>query len=82
MAEQRVVVAGASGRLGQMVLEQLLHAGVRNVIATTRTPESLGAFASLGVEVRPADFNDPGSLIRAFGGADRLLLIPQTTSSR
>ena len=72
---QRVLVAGGSGRLGQMVLDQLLHAAVPDIIATTRTPQKLGAYASLGVDVRHADLNDPQTLSKAFEGADRLLLI-------
>ena len=75
MSQSRILVAGASGRLGQLVLDELLHAGVRDIIATTRTPEKLGAYAALGVDVRPGDFNDPETLKKAFQGADRLLLI-------
>ena len=75
MSQSRVLVAGASGRLGQMVLEQLLHAGVPDVVAMTRTPDKLGTYASLGIDVRPGDFNDPGTLNTAFKGVDRLLLI-------
>lgn len=75
MNQSRVLVAGGSGRLGQMVLDQLLHAGVPDIIATTRTPQKLGAYASLGVEVRHADLNDPQTLSKAFQGAERLLLI-------
>ena len=75
MSQSRILVAGASGRLGQLVLKQLLHAGVRDIVATTRTPEKLGAYAALGVDVRPGDFNDPETLKKAFQGADRLLLI-------
>ncbi|GAA3766121.1 SDR family oxidoreductase [Terriglobus aquaticus] len=75
MSQSRILVTGGSGRLGQMVLDQLLHAGVSGIITTTRTPDKLGAYASLGVDLRHADLNDPQTLSKAFQGADRLLLI-------
>ncbi|MGI0493893.1 SDR family oxidoreductase [Alkalinema pantanalense CENA528] len=72
---ERLLVTGASGQLGQLVVEALLHAGQTNLIATTRQPENLAHFASRGVEVRAADFNQPETLVPAFAGATRLLLI-------
>lgn len=75
MSESRVLVAGGSGRLGRMVLEQLLQAGVPGIITTTRTPQKLDAYANRGVDVRHADLNEPQTLTKAFEGADRLLLI-------
>jgi NAD(P)H dehydrogenase (quinone) len=70
-----LLVTGASGQLGRRVLELLLEAGAKNIIATTRTPEKLADFAQQGITVRPADFDDPTSLKEAFAGVDRLLLI-------
>lgn len=70
-----LLVTGASGHLGQRVLELLLEAKTGPIIATTRTPEKLAAFAARGVTVRQADFDDVASLRQAFAGADRLLLI-------
>lgn len=72
---ERLLVTGASGQLGQMVVETLLQSGQTNLIATTRQPEKLAHFASRGVEVRAADFNQPEGLVSAFAGATRLLLI-------
>lgn len=73
--QPRLLVTGASGQLGQRVLELLLESKVTNVIATTRNPEKLSEFAARGVEVRHADFDDPTTLPDAFAGADRILLI-------
>ena len=75
MEQQRILVAGASGKLGRMVLDQLIYTGVPNIIATSRTPEKLGEFKSRGVEIRQGDFNDRETLTKAFRDADRLLLI-------
>lgn len=70
-----LLVTGASGQLGQQVIEFLLEVGDHTIIATTRSPEKLAHFADHGVIVREADFDDPKSLDTAFAGADRLLLI-------
>lgn len=70
-----LLVTGASGHLGRRVVELLLEAASSRVIATTRTPEKLADLAARGVEVRAADFADPASMLKAFAGADRLLLI-------
>lgn len=70
-----ILITGASGQLGQIILDQLLEADAQNIIATTRSPEKLADYAAKGVEVRAADFDDPESLATAFAGADRLLLI-------
>jgi NAD(P)H dehydrogenase (quinone) len=70
-----LLVTGASGHLGQRVIELLLEANAGHVIAATRTPEKLAHLAARDVEVRKADFDDPSTLIAAFAGVDRLLLI-------
>jgi NAD(P)H dehydrogenase (quinone) len=70
-----LLVTGASGHLGRQVLDELLARGAGPLIATTRKPESLAAYAARGVEVRRADFDDAASLAAAFRGAGRALLI-------
>jgi len=72
---KNLLVTGASGQLGQRVLELLLEAGETNIIATTRNTDKLAAFAEKGVDVRYGDFDEPDSLKTAFAGADRVLLI-------
>jgi NAD(P)H dehydrogenase (quinone) len=72
---ERILITGASGQLGQAVLQTLLQQGQTNLIGTTRSPEKLADFAKKGVEVRTADFAQPEGLVDAFQGATRLLLI-------
>jgi len=71
-----ILVTGAAGHLGRRVLELLrARGGDAHLIAATRKPEGLSALAAQGVEVRRADFDDDGSLVTAFQGVERVLLI-------
>jgi NAD(P)H dehydrogenase (quinone) len=79
----RVCVSGASGQLGRLVGEELLsRLEVEEIVLTSRTPEALPEFADRGVEVRYGDFDVPGSLVEAFSGCDRLLLISSMAFGR
>ena len=73
-----VLVTGASGQLGRLVLDTLLASGKvapENLIATTRDTAKLSDYAARGVSVRAADFDDPASLDAAFAGAGKVLII-------
>ncbi|MEV4057024.1 SDR family oxidoreductase [Amycolatopsis sp. NPDC049688] len=71
-----IVVTGATGHLGKLVVEGLLEKlPADQVVAAVRTPEKAAALAERGVEVRRADYTDPESLVTAFKGADKLLLV-------
>jgi len=74
---QKLLVTGASGKLGNLVLDALLKRGVvaSDIIATTRDVAKLADYAAKGIEIRKADFNDAASLTAAFSGADRLVVI-------
>lgn len=76
MSHETLLVTGASGQLGRLVLDELLtQTDAAQIIATTRKPESLADYAAKGVNVRAADFDQPDSLAATFAGATRLLLI-------
>jgi NAD(P)H dehydrogenase (quinone) len=75
MSNAPLLVTGASGKLGRRVVELLLERGEKNLIATTRNPASLEDLAKRGVTVRAATFDDESSLVAAFRGAERLLLV-------
>lgn len=83
MAVRNLLVSGASGKLGRLVLEHLIPlVGADRIVATTRNPEQLAAFADRGVEIRSADFDDEASLVAAFQGIERLLIISTSTFDR
>ena len=77
--EDLLMVTGASGRLGQLVLRELIERqGVdpMKIVAITRTPERLNMWKERGVVVRRGDFNDEPLIVReAFRGGRRALII-------
>jgi NAD(P)H dehydrogenase (quinone) len=76
-SSETIIVSGASGQLGGLVVEELLARGVdaERLILVSRTPETLERYASLGASTRFGDFNQPESLASAYEGGDRMLLI-------
>lgn len=72
-----IVVTGATGKLGGLVVQNLLRRGVAadQIVAAGRNRDRLDELATLGVRVAQIDLDDPGSLNDAFAGADRLLLV-------
>lgn len=79
-----VVVTGATGRLGRLVIEALLARGVaaRDIVAAVRTPGRAADLAARGVRVREADYGRPETLGDAFAGAGKLLLISSNEVGR
>jgi len=75
-------ISGASGRVGRVALDSALqHYPAHEIVATTRTPESLGDYSAAGVAVRFADFDQKTSLEQAFAGVDRLLIVSATNAT-
>ena len=72
-----IVVTGASGHLGRLVIHALLRRGVApaQVVAAVRSPEKAADLAALGVQVRQADYTQPATLDAALRGVSKLLLI-------
>src|SRR5712671_3779996 len=71
-ANMKIGVSGASGHLGRAVVSELLQrAGGHEVVAITRTPETVSGPA----QGRFGDYNRPESLAEAYAGLDRLLTI-------
>jgi len=69
----KIAVTGATGQLGNLVVEQLKKkVAVESVVALVRTPEKI---TGLGVEARAFDYSKPELLVDALDGIDRLLLI-------
>jgi NAD(P)H dehydrogenase (quinone) len=75
----RLVISGASGKLGRTTAELLLERRpAADLILVTRTPAAVDDLASRGCEVRFGDYGEPRSLASAYAGGDRVLLISGT----
>ncbi|MFF8244206.1 SDR family oxidoreductase [Streptomyces griseus] len=71
-----IVVTGATGALGRLVVDALLaEVPAGEVVAVVRDKEKAAALAARGVELRIADYDRPESLAGAFRSGDRVLLI-------
>lgn len=71
-SDHPVLVTGATGRVGRLVVDELLRAGVR-VRALARQPER--AALPAGVEIVAGDFTAPASLADALEGAGPVFLV-------
>ncbi len=71
-----IVVTGATGHLGRLVIEALLKKlPAREIAGAARNPEKAKDLAARGVEVRRADYSKPETLRTAFAGAHKLLFV-------
>lgn len=73
----KILVSGASGHLGRLVIQNLLESGKvapADIVAGSRDTTKLADLAAKGVETRRVDFDD-ANLAAAFSGIDRLLAI-------
>lgn len=72
----KILVTGATGKLGTKVVEALLKSIPASQLAVSvRNPEKAQELQAQGVEVRHGDFDLPETLDSAFAGIDRLLII-------
>lgn len=72
-----IVVTGATGHLGRLVIDGLLDARVPagQIAAVVRDKEKAAGLAARGVELRIADYSAPETLAGAFAAGDKVLLI-------
>lgn len=74
----KILVTGASGKLGGRIIHHLLTThGVpaSGIVAGSRDTAKLLELTAQGVEARQVDFDDQSSLKNGFAGIDRLLII-------
>ncbi|WP_243362850.1 SDR family oxidoreductase [Fundidesulfovibrio terrae] len=78
-----LVITGASGQLGRLVIEQLLKTmPAARIVAAARTLDRVKDLAARGVQTRHADYDKPETLDAAFAGAGKLLLISSSEVGR
>lgn len=79
-----IVVTGATGHLGRLIVESLLAHGVQpsDIVAAGRQVEKLADLAGRGVRTARIDYSDPASLAAAFAGASTLVLVSGTEAGQ
>lgn len=72
-----IVITGATGQLGRLVVDELLKRNVpaNDIAVVVRNAGKAPDLKARGVDVRVADYDAPETLTSAFAGADRVLLI-------
>ncbi|WP_313480775.1 SDR family oxidoreductase [Atlantibacter hermannii] len=71
-----IAVTGATGQLGQLVINELLAThNAQDIVAIVRNPAKAQALAQKGVQVREADYGNSAALAQALQGVEKLLLI-------
>ncbi|MFJ8976055.1 SDR family oxidoreductase [Streptomyces sp. NPDC102282] len=78
-----IVVTGATGQLGRLVIERLLATvPAESVAAVVRDREKAASLAARGVEIRVADYDRPETLADAFRAGDRVLFVSGSEAGR
>lgn len=72
----KIAITGATGQLGNLVIEQLLQlTAAQNIVALVRNVNKAEHFKAQGIELREFDYDRPETLVPALLGIDKLLLI-------
>jgi NAD(P)H dehydrogenase (quinone) len=72
----KIAITGATGQLGNLVIEQLLQlTAAQNIVALVRNVDKAEHFKVQGIELREFDYDRPETLVPALLGIDKLLLI-------
>ena len=72
----KIAITGATGQLGNLVIEQLLQlTAAQNIVALVRNIDKAEHFKAQGIELREFDYDRPETLVPALLGIDKLLLI-------
>lgn len=72
-----ILVTGANGHLGRAIVTHLISrlGGGEHLAVSVRDPERADDLARRGISVRQGDFDRPESLVKAFAGAEKLVLV-------
>lgn len=72
-----IAVTGANGKLGSLVVQQLLAAKVpaKDIVAIVRNPDNAAPLKASGVQVRVASYDDRAAFVEALRGVNAVLLI-------
>jgi NAD(P)H dehydrogenase (quinone) len=75
--KKMILVTGATGHFGKTTIDFLLGKGIsaNDIAALVRDESKATDLKAKGIELRKGDYNDFASLVAAFKGVDKLLLV-------
>ena len=78
-----ILVTGATGQFGSKAIDHLLKMGSNSseISALVRDLDKAKSLADKGIDLRVGDYSDHGSLVNAFRGIDKLLLVSSNDRS-
>ncbi|NHC04771.1 SDR family oxidoreductase [Acinetobacter sp. 187] len=72
----KIAITGATGQLGQLVIESLLkQTDAKNIVALVRDLDKASVLKQQGIETRLFNYDQPEILVPALVGIEKLLLI-------
>jgi len=77
MNKYMILVTGATGQLGRRIIDQLVarRGGTAGIAASVRDPARAGELAERGINVRHGNFDQADTLLTAFRGVEKLILV-------
>lgn len=79
----KIAITGATGQLGQWVIESLLkQTDAKNIVALVRDLDKASALKQQGIETRLFNYDQPETLVPALVGIEKLLLISASEVGR
>lgn len=73
---EKILITGATGQLGSLVIQELLRIlSPEQIVATARKMDKAAFWQKQGIEVRQADYDRPETLKQALQGIQKVLLI-------
>lgn len=74
---EKILVTGATGKFGTATIEFLLEKGIvaNNILALVRDEAKAKELAAKGIIIKVGEYDNYSSLITAFRGVDKLLLV-------
>ncbi len=72
-----ILITGATGNFGSKAIQHLLNKGIaaKGIAALVRNREDTQPLSDQGIHVRMGDYADVDSMIKAFEGVEKMLLI-------